>query len=179
MIALFVYFYKTPELSLLKHQAATRIAEEIRTEGFEVSERMGGTSMVAITKNGTGPMVDPRKSLKKITDHACIDPIRPHDLRHTFSNIAKYEAGISEGDVGKFLNHKGTITDSYIGQHHAKQQQQLSTIEGYLDAMVIIDEKQPHERFSGVFLKFFYDNEEFFMPAGKIREERPFEDFLV
>jgi hippurate hydrolase len=57
LIALFVYFYKTPELSLLKHQTATRIAKEIRTEGFEVSERMGGTSMVAITKNGTGPMV--------------------------------------------------------------------------------------------------------------------------
>ena len=130
-------------------------------------------------RNGTGPMVDPRKSLKKITDHACIDPIRPHDLRHTFSSIAKYEAGVSEGDVGKFLNHKGTITDSYIGQHHAKQQQQLSTIEGYLDALVIIDEKQPNERFSGVFLKFFYDNEEFFMPAGKLKQERPFEDYLV
>ena len=130
-------------------------------------------------KKGTGPMVDPRKTLKKITDHAHIDPIRPHDLRHTFSHIAKYEADMSEGEVGKFLNHKENITDSYIGHHHAKQQKQLATIENYLDQLIIIDEEKPKERFSGVFLHFFYGNQENFMLAANLKDDRPFEDYLV
>ena len=130
-------------------------------------------------KNGTGPMVDPRKTLKKITDHAHIEPIRPHDLRHTFSHIAKYEANMSEGEVGKFLNHKESITDSYIGHHHAKQKKQLSTIENYLSQLIIIDEKKPKERFQGLFLHFFYDNDDDYMPAANLKEDRPFEDYLV
>ena len=130
-------------------------------------------------KNGTGPMVDPRKTLKKITDHAHIEPIRPHDLRHTFSHIAKYEANMSEGEVGKFLNHKESITDSYIGHHHAKQKKQLSTIENYLSQLIIIDEKKPKERFQGLFLHFFYGNDDDYMPAANLKEDKPFEDYLV
>lgn len=55
--ALFVHFHKTPELSLQEHQTAARMAKELRTSGLEVSEGVGGTGVVAIIKNGTGPMV--------------------------------------------------------------------------------------------------------------------------
>jgi len=46
-----------PELSLMEHKTAKRLADEIRSAGFEVSEGIGGTGIVAILKNGSGPMV--------------------------------------------------------------------------------------------------------------------------
>jgi amidohydrolase len=54
-------FYKqlhaNPELSLHEVQTAARLAKEIRSQGFEVTEKVGGTGIVAVLKNGTGPVV--------------------------------------------------------------------------------------------------------------------------
>lgn len=54
---LYVYFHKNPELSTVEHKTAARLAEELRTQGFEVTTGVGGTGIVAIMKNGDGPMV--------------------------------------------------------------------------------------------------------------------------
>ena len=54
---LFVHFHKNPELSLQEFKTAKRMAEELRNEGFEVTEGVGGTGVVAIMKNGDGPLV--------------------------------------------------------------------------------------------------------------------------
>jgi hippurate hydrolase len=51
------YFHRNPELSLMEHNTAKRLAEEIRSAGFIVTEGIGGTGIVAILKNGPGPMV--------------------------------------------------------------------------------------------------------------------------
>jgi len=51
------YFHRNPELSLMEHNTAKRLAEEIRSAGFTVTEGVGGTGIVAILKNGSGPMV--------------------------------------------------------------------------------------------------------------------------
>jgi len=51
------HFHRNPELSLMEHKTAKRLADEIRSAGFEVSEGIGGTGIVAILKNGPGPMV--------------------------------------------------------------------------------------------------------------------------
>ena len=51
------HFHRNPELSLMEHKTATRLAEEIRAVGFAVTEGVGGTGIVAILKNGPGPMV--------------------------------------------------------------------------------------------------------------------------
>ena len=51
------HFHRNPELSLMEHKTAARLAEEIRAVGFEVTEGVGGTGIVAILKNGPGPMV--------------------------------------------------------------------------------------------------------------------------
>lgn len=55
--ALFDYFHRNPELSSLETKTAARLAEELRDAGFEVTEGVGGTGVVAILKNGPGPLV--------------------------------------------------------------------------------------------------------------------------
>ena len=54
---LFKYFHANPELSLQEHKTAKRLADEIRAAGFDVTEGVGGTGIVAIMKNGDGPLV--------------------------------------------------------------------------------------------------------------------------
>ncbi len=51
------HFHRNPELSLMEHNTAKRLAKEIRAAGFTVTEGIGGTGIVAILKNGPGPMV--------------------------------------------------------------------------------------------------------------------------
>lgn len=54
---LFEHFHRNPELSLVENQTAARMAEELRAIGFDVTERVGGTGVVAILENGNGPRV--------------------------------------------------------------------------------------------------------------------------
>lgn len=57
LAALWDHFHRNPELSLMEYQTAKRLAEELRSVGFDVTENIGGTGIVAIMKNGPGPMV--------------------------------------------------------------------------------------------------------------------------
>src|ERR1044071_7310007 len=54
---LFVHFHQNPELSGKETQTAARLAQELRALGREVTERVGGTGVVAIARNGSGPTV--------------------------------------------------------------------------------------------------------------------------
>ncbi len=51
------WFHRNPELSFLEVKTAARMAQELRTAGFIVTEGVGGTGVVAILKNGPGPLV--------------------------------------------------------------------------------------------------------------------------
>ncbi len=54
---LFDYFHRNPELSHREFKTAERLAKEIRALGYEVTEKVGGTGVVAVMKNGDGPTV--------------------------------------------------------------------------------------------------------------------------
>jgi hippurate hydrolase len=54
---MFLHFHRNPELSNLESKTAKRLAEEIRAFGYEVTEGVGGTGIVAVLKNGPGPTV--------------------------------------------------------------------------------------------------------------------------
>ena len=60
---LFVHFHSNPELSFQEHATAARMAEELRAAGFEVTENIGQTGLVAILENGPGPMVAMRADM--------------------------------------------------------------------------------------------------------------------
>lgn len=51
------HFHRNPELSLMETKTAKRLANELKSVGFDVTEQVGGTGVVAILKNGDGPMI--------------------------------------------------------------------------------------------------------------------------
>jgi len=55
--ALFLHFHKNPELSNFEFETARRLAGEIRALGYEVTEGVGHTGIVAVMENGAGPTV--------------------------------------------------------------------------------------------------------------------------
>jgi hippurate hydrolase len=55
--SLFDHFHRNPELSFMETQTAARLAQELREAGFQVTEHVGGTGVVALLKNGPGPLV--------------------------------------------------------------------------------------------------------------------------
>ena len=57
LAGLFDYFHRNPELSGLEVKTAARMAQELRDAGFEVTEEVGGTGVVAMMENGNGPLV--------------------------------------------------------------------------------------------------------------------------
>jgi len=56
--SLWDYFHRNPELSYVETKTAARMAQELRAvPGLVVTERVGGTGVVAVFKNGAGPTV--------------------------------------------------------------------------------------------------------------------------
>ncbi len=54
---LFRHFHQNPELSHMEVNTAKRLASELKDAGFDVYTGIGKTGVVAILKNGAGPMV--------------------------------------------------------------------------------------------------------------------------
>lgn len=61
--ALYVDIHEHPELSSHETQTAAKLAEHLRALGYDVTEHVGGTGIVAILKNGAGPTVMLRTEL--------------------------------------------------------------------------------------------------------------------
>lgn len=51
------HFHRNPELSTVEFRTAERMAKELRAAGFDVTEGVGGTGVVAMLENGDGPLV--------------------------------------------------------------------------------------------------------------------------
>ncbi len=57
LAVLFDHFHRNPELSLMEHETAARMAAELAAAGFDVTTGVGGTGVVAMLENGPGPLV--------------------------------------------------------------------------------------------------------------------------
>ena len=55
--------HEHPELSGHETQTAVKLADRLRSAGYEVTEHVGGTGVVAIMKNGSGPVIMLRTEL--------------------------------------------------------------------------------------------------------------------
>jgi amidohydrolase len=54
---LYLDLHQTPELSRHEEKTAAKLAARFRQLGYEVTEKVGGTGVVAVLKNGKGPTV--------------------------------------------------------------------------------------------------------------------------
>ncbi len=61
--ALYLDLHQNPELSSHETQTAEKLAGRLRSLGYEVTEHVGGTGVVALLKNGAGPTVMLRTEL--------------------------------------------------------------------------------------------------------------------
>jgi amidohydrolase len=57
LVALYQHIHANPELSLMEEKTAKRLADEMKKAGYEVTEKLGGHGIVAVLKNGPGPVV--------------------------------------------------------------------------------------------------------------------------
>ena len=57
LVALYKDLHSHPELSFQEHRSAAIMAAEARKAGFTVTEKVGGTGVVAVMVNGAGPTV--------------------------------------------------------------------------------------------------------------------------
>ncbi|MCX7825197.1 MAG: amidohydrolase [Verrucomicrobiae bacterium] len=55
--ALYKHLHANPELSYHEVKTSARLASELRQQGLEVTEKVGGHGVVAVLKNGAGPTV--------------------------------------------------------------------------------------------------------------------------
>ena len=88
---LFDHFHRNPELSLIETDTAARMAQELRAAGFEVTENVGGTGVVAMMENGDGPLVmmradmdglpvEEKSGLENASRKTQIDPITGNEV---------------------------------------------------------------------------------------------------
>ena len=60
---LYIDLHENPELSSHETVTATKLASELRNLGYDVTEHIGGTGIVAVLKNGSGPTIMLRTEL--------------------------------------------------------------------------------------------------------------------
>jgi hippurate hydrolase len=63
LLETYIAFHKNPELSFQERETAARFASELRASGCEVTENVGGFGVVAVLRNGEGPLVLVRSDL--------------------------------------------------------------------------------------------------------------------
>ena len=57
LVALYQELHANPELSLMEDKTAARLSEEMKKLGYDVTNKVGGHGVVAVMKNGRGPVV--------------------------------------------------------------------------------------------------------------------------
>ena len=88
---LFDHFHRSPELSTVEHETARRMAMELSLAGFDVTEGVGGTGVVAMLENGPGPLVmmradmdglpvEEKSGLENASKAKQIDPITGNEV---------------------------------------------------------------------------------------------------
>ena len=61
--SLYLDLHEHPELSGHETETAAKLAGKLKAAGYEVTEQVGGTGVVAVLKNGTGPTIMLRTEL--------------------------------------------------------------------------------------------------------------------
>jgi hippurate hydrolase len=86
---LYIDLHQHPELSLHEEKTAAKMAEQLRSAGFEVTEHVGGLGVVGVLRNGDGPTILVR------TDMDALPVKEQTELPFASTVVAMNEAGES------------------------------------------------------------------------------------
>jgi amidohydrolase len=93
--ALYKHLHAHPELSLMEEKTAARLAAELRSAGFEVTEKFGGTGIVGVLKNGPGPVLYVRTDLDGLP--IAEETGLPYASKTRVTNLAGQEVAVMQG----------------------------------------------------------------------------------
>ena len=93
--ALYKHLHTHPELSLMEEKTAARLAAELRSVGYTVTEKFGGTGIVGVLQNGPGPVLYIRTDLDglPITEETGL----PYASQTRVTNLAGQEVSVMQG----------------------------------------------------------------------------------
>ncbi len=103
LLALYKQLHTNPELSLLEVNTAARMAKELKALGFDVTEKVGGTGVVGVFRNGDGPTVLVR------TDMDALPVVEATDLPYA-SKVKVRDANDNEVGVMHACGHDMHMT---------------------------------------------------------------------
>lgn len=104
---LYLYLHQHPELSFYETNTAKRMADELRAQGYEVTEHFAGNGVVGVLKNGAGPTIMIR------TDMDALPLVEETRLPYASTVKTKDEAG-NEVGVMHACGHDTHMT-SWVG----------------------------------------------------------------
>jgi len=114
---LYEHFHANPELSFVENKTAARMAEELRALGYDVTEGVGGTGVVAVLKNGDGPTVMMRADMDGL-------PVKENSGLSYASRVMQKDRNGQEFSVHHACGHDIHIT-SMVG--YAKVMQDMKS----------------------------------------------------
>jgi hippurate hydrolase len=101
LASLFDHFHRNPELSYMEVNTAARMAKELRAvPGVVVTEKVGGTGVVGVMKNGAGPVVLVRADMDGL----------PLEEASGLANASKVRQANREGQVQPVMHACGHDT---------------------------------------------------------------------
>jgi len=133
---MFLNYHRNPELSNLESKTAKRLAADIRALGYQVTEGVGGTGIVAVLKNGPGPTVMIRADMDGL-------PVKEQSGLDYASTVTQVDAAGIEQPVMHACGHDVHIT-ALVGT--ARQMAERS--EDWSGTLVLIGQPA-EERISG------------------------------
>jgi hippurate hydrolase len=118
LVELYKWFHENAELSLKEEKTAAKFASEVRAAGWNVTEKIGGTGVVAVLKNGDGPLVFARIDMDglPVKEETGLPYASKGDAMHACGHDSHLTIGIGAARVlAKLKNHwSGTVV--LIGQ---------------------------------------------------------------
>ncbi len=134
--ALFTHFHENPELSHREFETSKRLAREIRVLGFDVTEGVGGTGVVAVLENGAGPTVMIRADMDGL-------PVK-EDSGLSYSSVAHQED--IDGKIKPVMHACGhdTHMTSLVGTAR-----QMAARKGQWSGTLVLIGQPAEERISG------------------------------
>ncbi len=118
LVEMYKWFHQNAELSLKEEKTAARFAAEVRAAGWTVTEKVGGTGVVAILKNGDGPVVLARVDIDglPVKEETGLPYASTSGVMHACGHDSHITIGIGLARVLPKLRDKWSGTVVLVGQ---------------------------------------------------------------
>jgi hippurate hydrolase len=118
LVELYKWFHENAELSLKEEKTAAKFAAEVRAAGWTVTEKIGGTGVVAVLKNGDGPLVFARIDMDglPVKEETGLPYASKGDAMHACGHDSHLAIGVGTARILSKLKSRWAGTMVLIGQ---------------------------------------------------------------